>query len=57
MTVFEVLLPAFVAGLILTGMLAYLGVHVVERGVTLGAFRRQRDLDGAVDLSRRRWKV
>jgi hypothetical protein len=27
---------------------------VVERGVTLGAFRRQRDLDGAVDLSRRR---
>jgi zinc/manganese transport system permease protein len=33
MTVFEVLLPAFVAGLILTGMLSYLGVHVVERGV------------------------
>ncbi len=33
MTVFEVLLPAFVAGLIVTGMLAYLGVHVVERGV------------------------
>ena len=33
MTVLEVLLPAFVAGLILTGMLAYLGVHVVERGV------------------------
>lgn len=33
MTVFDVLLPAFVAGLILTGMLAYLGVHVVERGV------------------------
>ena len=33
MTVFEILLPAFVAGLILTGMLAYLGVHVVERGV------------------------
>ena len=33
MTVFQVLLPAFVAGLILTGMLAYLGVHVVERGV------------------------
>jgi len=33
MTIFEVLLPAFVAGLILTGMLAYLGVHVVERGV------------------------
>ncbi|MGH9369871.1 MAG: metal ABC transporter permease [Thermoanaerobaculia bacterium] len=33
MTVFELLLPAFVAGLILTGMLAYLGVHVVERGV------------------------
>ena len=33
MSVFQVLLPAFVAGLILTGMLAYLGVHVVERGV------------------------
>ncbi|HSS45050.1 MAG TPA: metal ABC transporter permease [Thermoanaerobaculia bacterium] len=33
MSVFEVLLPAFVAGLILTSMLAYLGVHVVERGV------------------------
>ena len=33
MTVFELLLPAFVAGLVLTGMLAYLGVHVVERGV------------------------
>jgi len=33
MSVFEVLLPAFVAGLIVTGMLAYLGVHVVERGV------------------------
>ena len=33
MTIFEVLLPAFVAGLILTGMLAYFGVHVVERGV------------------------
>ncbi|MGH9367428.1 MAG: metal ABC transporter permease, partial [Thermoanaerobaculia bacterium] len=33
MSVFEVLLPAFVAGLILTGMLAYLRVHVVERGV------------------------
>jgi len=32
-TVLEVLLPAFAAGLILTGMLAYLGVHVVERGV------------------------
>jgi zinc/manganese transport system permease protein len=32
-TIFQVLLPAFVAGLILTGMLAYLGVHVVERGV------------------------
>src|SRR5262249_61887721 len=29
----QVLLPSFVAGLILTGMLAYLGVHVVERGV------------------------
>jgi zinc/manganese transport system permease protein len=27
------LLPAFVAGLILTGIHAYLGVHVVERGV------------------------
>jgi len=33
MTVFEVLLPAFVASLILTGIHAYLGVHVVERGV------------------------
>jgi zinc/manganese transport system permease protein len=33
LTVLELLLPAFVAGLILTGMLAYLGVHVVERGV------------------------
>ena len=33
MSVFQILLPAFVAGLILTGMLAYLGVHVVERGV------------------------
>ena len=33
MTILEILLPAFVAGLILTGMLAYLGVHVVERGV------------------------
>jgi zinc/manganese transport system permease protein len=33
MTVFELLLPAFVAALILTGIHAYLGVHVVERGV------------------------
>ena len=33
MTVLELLLPAFVAGLILTGIHAYLGVHVVERGV------------------------
>lgn len=33
MTVFELLLPSFVAGLILTGIHAYLGVHVVERGV------------------------
>lgn len=33
MSVFQVLLPAFVAGLVVTGMLAYLGVHVVERGV------------------------
>jgi zinc/manganese transport system permease protein len=32
-TVLEVLLPAFVASLILTGIHAYLGVHVVERGV------------------------
>ncbi len=30
---FELLLPAFVASLILTGIHAYLGVHVVERGV------------------------
>src|ERR1700682_6480843 len=28
----EFLLPAFVASLILTGIHAYLGVHVVERG-------------------------
>ena len=33
MSVFQLLLPAFVAGLILTGMLSYLGLHVVERGV------------------------
>ncbi|MGH2362258.1 MAG: metal ABC transporter permease [bacterium] len=30
---FEFLLPAFLASLILTGIHAYLGVHVVERGV------------------------
>lgn len=33
MSIFQVLLPAFVASLILTGIHAYLGVHVVERGV------------------------
>jgi zinc/manganese transport system permease protein len=33
MSIFEILLPAFVASLILTGIHAYLGVHVVERGV------------------------
>ena len=33
MTVLDILLPAFVASLILTGIHAYLGVHVVERGV------------------------
>jgi zinc/manganese transport system permease protein len=33
MTAFDILLPAFVAALILTGIHAYLGVHVVERGV------------------------
>jgi len=33
MTPFDILLPAFVASLILTGIHAYLGVHVVERGV------------------------
>ena len=33
MGILELLLPAFVAGLILTGIHAYLGVHVVERGV------------------------
>jgi zinc/manganese transport system permease protein len=33
MTAFEIVLPAFVASLILTGIHAYLGVHVVERGV------------------------
>jgi zinc/manganese transport system permease protein len=32
-TIFQILLPAFVASLILTGIHAYLGVHVVERGV------------------------
>jgi zinc/manganese transport system permease protein len=32
-TIFELLVPAFVASLILTGIHAYLGVHVVERGV------------------------
>jgi len=33
MTAFQILLPAFVASLILTGIHTYLGVHVVERGV------------------------
>jgi len=33
MSVLQLLLPAFVASLILTGIHAYLGVHVVERGV------------------------
>lgn len=33
MSLMELLLPAFVASLILTGIHAYLGVHVVERGV------------------------
>jgi zinc/manganese transport system permease protein len=33
MTLMQLLLPAFVASLILTGIHAYLGVHVVERGV------------------------
>src|SRR5260370_6454305 len=33
MTLFQLLAPAFVASLILTGIHAYLGVHVVERGV------------------------
>jgi zinc/manganese transport system permease protein len=32
-SVFQILFPAFVASLILTGIHAYLGVHVVERGV------------------------
>jgi zinc/manganese transport system permease protein len=32
-SIFQLLLPAFVASLILTGIHAYLGVHVVERGV------------------------
>jgi zinc/manganese transport system permease protein len=32
-SIFQILLPAFVASLILTGIHAYLGVHVVERGV------------------------
>jgi len=33
MSIFQLLLPAFVASLIVTGIHAYLGVHVVERGV------------------------
>jgi zinc/manganese transport system permease protein len=33
MSILELLFPAFVASLILTGIHAYLGVHVVERGV------------------------
>src|SRR5437588_6213809 len=33
MTIFAFLLAPFVASLILTGIHAYLGVHVVERGV------------------------
>ncbi|HEX3554925.1 MAG TPA: metal ABC transporter permease [Thermoanaerobaculia bacterium] len=33
MSILQLLLPAFVASLILTGIHAYLGVHVVERGV------------------------
>jgi zinc/manganese transport system permease protein len=32
-SILQILLPAFVASLILTGIHAYLGVHVVERGV------------------------
>jgi zinc/manganese transport system permease protein len=32
-SIFQILLPAFIASLILTGIHAYLGVHVVERGV------------------------
>jgi len=32
-SILQLLLPAFVASLILTGIHAYLGVHVVERGV------------------------
>ena len=33
MSILQILLPAFVAAVILTGIHAYLGVHVVERGV------------------------
>jgi zinc/manganese transport system permease protein len=33
MSIFQLLLPAFVASLIVTGIHAYLGLHVVERGV------------------------
>ena len=33
MSIAQILFPAFVASLILTGIHAYLGVHVVERGV------------------------
>jgi zinc/manganese transport system permease protein len=32
-SIFQILFPAFVAAVILTGIHAYLGVHVVERGV------------------------
>jgi len=32
-SIFQILLPAFVAAVILTGIHTYLGVHVVERGV------------------------
>src|SRR5215218_3697447 len=40
MSIFQLLLPAFVASLILTGIHAYLGVHVVERGVIFVALSR-----------------
>ena len=36
MDTFSFLLAPFIASLILTGIHAYLGVHVVERGVVSG---------------------
>lgn len=33
MTIFDLLLPAFLTGLVLTGIHTYLGIHVITRGV------------------------